>query len=361
MFLTQSAQNGLDRGLAELEALGLPRPANVLLAEYLDALAAEELILDASVAAQISAAYNRARYSVVAANDGQVTEAAAALNRVANRLTAMSPEERAQVSERVRERMRLLGGIRESPGGALPELGVIGNSQVAAPTGTTPVPATRPIQDETALGESPDNLFDLSDQRHVVLATSADAKRGRKARTLEWLALAGLAIFFGGYFERNAADKVAQSMSGEQSEGFASQESWIDAARAVGLGELRANHFGKTRVALEFVLAYSKEDPFTLNQLAWSYVNPDEQGTTNPQRAWELIDRAIKVQRRPEFLDTAAEAQFQLGHSSEAVSLEQEALVRAGGQPAQLVDFLEKQLTKFQNGEQKQAQAKNSK
>ena len=55
---TRVTQTGLERGLAELETLGLIRPSNVLLAEYLRALTAED-VLDIATADQISAAYNR--------------------------------------------------------------------------------------------------------------------------------------------------------------------------------------------------------------------------------------------------------------------------------------------------------------
>ncbi len=52
---TQVTSLGLEQGLAELETLGLVRPPSVLLAEYLNAMAAENL-LDNATAKQVSAA-----------------------------------------------------------------------------------------------------------------------------------------------------------------------------------------------------------------------------------------------------------------------------------------------------------------
>src|SRR5580692_7644518 len=113
MSTTQVAQNGLDRGLGELETLGLTRPPNVLLTEYLNVLTAED-VLDAALAAQIAAAFNRVRYSAVPADDTQVNDAAASLDRAVARLAAMNPERRTEISERVRNRIYLLGGMRGS-------------------------------------------------------------------------------------------------------------------------------------------------------------------------------------------------------------------------------------------------------
>ncbi len=98
---THVAQNGFERGLAALAQLGLVRPANVLLAEYLAALTAEE-ILDATTAERLSAVYNRVRYSAVSADDPELQEAVATLESVAARLTAWSADERRQVVRRVR-------------------------------------------------------------------------------------------------------------------------------------------------------------------------------------------------------------------------------------------------------------------
>ena len=94
---TQGERSGLERGLAELAALGLVRPANVLLSEYLSALTAEDL-LDVATAERVSAAYNRARYSAAADDYPDLREAVTSLNRVAQRLAALSPHDRQQIA-----------------------------------------------------------------------------------------------------------------------------------------------------------------------------------------------------------------------------------------------------------------------
>jgi tetratricopeptide (TPR) repeat protein len=353
MGSTEVAQNNLDRGLLELERLGLARPPNVLLAEYLSALTAEE-VLDVSGAEKISAAFNLVRYSAVAADDAQVDEGAAVLNRVAERLAALSPEKRTQISERVCARIYLVSGVRGSSTNRIPE----GGPSIEA--FRTPVTQIRQNPHQSVIDEAPESSFELSDRADgFVAALSPTARRrsGTPRVPLEFCALAILATFFVGYFFREAANKVVGAGSGDDREhaarpGFRSPDAWIGTVLAVGQGEVRAQHYGKARQALEFALSYSQhEDATTLNELAWSYVNPDEKGTTNPQRALDLITSALKLDRRPEFLDTAAEAHFQLGNFSEAIRLEQEALTRAaeGGGPA-LEQFLEKQLRKFDEG-----------
>jgi tetratricopeptide (TPR) repeat protein len=359
MSFTQVAQNGLDRGLVELETLGLTGPPNVLLTEYLNALIAED-ILDAALSAQISAAFNRARYAAVPADDAQVNEAAASLDRVVARLAVMSPEKRTQISERVRARIYLLSGVR-------------GSSTVPSAEGgpsieafRMPVTPARPNPDQSVIDEAPDSSFELSDRADgfVPSLSPTNLRRSGLPRVpLEFCALAILATFFVGYFFRDAANKFVVAGSDTDRDhaprlGFRSPDDWIATVRAVGEDEVRAQHFGKARQVLEFALSYSQhEDARALNELAWSYVNPDERGTTNPKRALHLITRALKLDRGPELLDTAAEAHFQLGNFSEAIRLEREALTRsADGRPA-LEQFLEKQLRKFQDGERTHAAA----
>jgi tetratricopeptide (TPR) repeat protein len=358
MSFTQVAQNGLDRGLVELETLGLTRPPNILFAEYLNALTAED-VLDVGLAAQISAAFNWVRYSAVLPDDAQVNEAAAALDRVIARLAAMSPEKRTQLAERFRARIYLLGaGLASSA-----EQGSESGPSIEAWRG--PLTRSRPNREESAFDEAPDNSFELSDQPDGFVASLSptELRRSRMLRIpLEFCALAILATFFVGYFFRDAANKFVESGSRHDRDhaakpGFTSPDAWITTVQAVGENELQAQHYGKARQALEFAFSYSQhEDATLLNELAWSHVNPDEKGRTNPQRAMDLMNRALKLDRRPEFLDTAAEAHFQLGNFSEAIRLEQEALTRAadGGRTG-LEDFLEKQLHKFQEGERTQA------
>jgi tetratricopeptide (TPR) repeat protein len=226
------------------------------------------------------------------------------------------------------------------------------------------------------IDEALDNSLELSDRADGFVPSLSPTNRRRPGVPrvpLEFCALAILATFFIGYFFRDAANKFVEAGSGNEREhaakpGFKSPGAWIATVRAVGEDELRMQHYGKARQALEFALSYSEhEDPTSLNELAWSYVNPDDQGTTNPQRALDLITRALTLDRRPELLDTAAEAHFQLGNFSEAIRLEQEALTRAAEgrgpaleqfkSPGRIRFFLEKQLLKFQDGERTHAAA----
>ena len=355
MSSTPVAQNGLDRGLAALETLGLNRPASVLFAEYLSALTAEG-VLEASESEQVSAAFNRTRYSAVAVDAPEVAEAAGCLDRAASRLAAMSVEERTQICDRVRTRIQ--------PPVVAQTQNRNGSQPIEAPT--LPVLSAGQNRNDTAIGDHGDEPLEPADLPHAFVAASPRAGRrgGLPTIPLEFCALAVLAMFFGGYFFRDAAAKVTEpdEVHGPDHRksrgGFASPGAWIRTVRELGNTEAAAKHYGKARLALEFALAYSKDaslkdDAETLNNLAWSYVNPDEGGTTNPQRAFELINRGLKLDRQPAYLDTAAEANFQLGNFSDAVRLESEALIRANNGPgdARLVSFFEEQLQKFREGQ----------
>jgi tetratricopeptide (TPR) repeat protein len=339
MTLTQVVQNGLDRGLAELDALGLPRPPHVLIAEYLDALTAEA-VLDHAEAASIAAAFNRIRFSAVTADDAQVGEAAGFLSRAAARIAAMSPDERKEISDRIRDRMRR-PGAEPLPG---PERdAVLRIERVLA----SPSPAGAV---DFAVAEDFDAPFEGS---HASAAfVTASPRKSRRwtglPRTVELLALAGVVIFFSGYFFRNLSDKI---VGGTEAPG-PKDETIFKSVRNLGVSQSIGQRYGKARIALEFAIANGEEDAEALNSLAWSYVNPDEHGATNPQRALELINQGLKKERLPAYLDTAAEAHFQLGNFSEAVRLEEEALTKTPeGRLFGLRPLLEKQLEKFQEGE----------
>jgi len=283
------------------------------------------------------------------------------LDRVVARLAATSPEKRTQISERVRARIYLLSGVR---GSATERSSEGGPSIEAFRTPVTQIPQNPNV---SVIDEAPDGSFEFSDRADgfvAALPPTARRSSGLPRVPLEFCTLAILATFFVGYFFRDAANKFVEADSGDNREhaarpGFRSADAWIETVRAVGEDEVRAQHWGKARLALEFALSYSQhEDARSLNELAWSYVNPDEKGTTNPERALDLITRGLKLDRQPEFLDTAAEAHFQLGNFSEAIRLEREALTRAAdGRGPGLEDILEKQLHKFQEGERTHAAA----
>jgi tetratricopeptide (TPR) repeat protein len=349
MSSTEVAQTGLDRGLAELERLGLARPSNVLFAEYLSALTAEE-VLDAAVAQQIAAAFNRARYSAVSDDDPETNEATTALELAIARLGAMSAEERNEISQRVRDR------ISAVPAAPIPQRESEWSLEAS--------PALTPdhLQDEIPIGDYVEASRGLADPRKLILASPRQEgrRRGRLPRiSLEMCALVALATFFGGYFLREAANKVAGEKL-DRREPQSISHGWAGEVRQLGTNETTAQHFGRARRVFEFASAFSgeKEHPLShdelrdLNNFAWAYVNPDEHGTTNPKRAAELIEKVIKVDRNPIYLDTAAETQFQLGNFAEAIRLEREAIARGESLGLdQYMPLFERELLKFREAE----------
>lgn len=358
MGTTPLLQNGLDRSLEKLDELGLTRPPNVLLAEYLAALTAAEL-LDGQAAAKVSAAFNRLRYSVVPEEDPEFREAVIALDAVAERLRAMSPQERERVCQSVLGRLPLPGAAR------------VPHSQDASPAGTEAAPSSAaPAAPERSNESSIDSLFEPSGSRtQVVTAVPRNGVhhgvRPRLPRVpMEVCALVALAVFFGGYFFRDAADKVVKTVSAGRPDAdrlrdvWVTPEAWVDTVRQYGIDESRNHHWRTARLALELALASSDADlktqHGTLNALAWSYLFPDEDGVTNPQRALELANRAIQIERAPGYLDTAALAYFQLGKISDAVRLQREALVRVNLSGTPLWSELSDRLKKFEDAERRQ-------
>jgi hypothetical protein len=299
------AQNRLGQALTQLETLGLRRPANVLLAEYLSALTAEG-VLDVATAEQVCAAFNGVRYSSVPVDDAQLSEAIASLEQVGARFAAMTPEERQQLAERV-------CGLVQLP--AIAQQNHIGPRN----------------QIDCEAGEGAGSPPEFSDQLDRFVSSSPPANRRRSPLPRVSLQLCGLAVlatFFGGYFFREAINKRA------------------------GAGD----DFSNARV-LELVVAYAPDNPMALNDLAALYLIPDERGgTSRPLRALDLAERALDFSREPLILDTAAEAQFQCGNIREAIRLEQESLIEAfedgEGQFSALQNYRKKQLQKFRDAGQ---------
>jgi tetratricopeptide (TPR) repeat protein len=351
MSSTEVAQTGLDRGLAELERLGLARPTNVLFAEYLSALTAEG-VLDAAVAQQIAAAFNRARYSAVSDDDPDNNEATTALEPAIARLGAMSAEERNEISQRVRDR------ISAVPVAPIP--------QRESEWSLEPSPTLTPghLHDEIPIGDNAETSRGLADPRKLILASPRQEgrRRGRLPRiSLEMCALIALATFFGGYFLREAVNKVAGERL-DRREPQSISHGWVDEVRQLGTKETSAQHFARARRVFEFAAAFSDDKEHSLsekertylNNFAWAYVNPDENGTTNPKRAAELIEKVIKVDRNPLYLDTAAETQFQLGNFAEAIRLEREAIARGESLGLdQYMPLFERELLKFREAERR--------
>jgi tetratricopeptide (TPR) repeat protein len=366
MASTQVTDNALDRALLELESLGLARPTNILLAEYLIALSAEGL-LDATAVADISAAYNRVRYAAVPGEDDQTRAAAAPIEQIAVRLRDLPAEQREQLAQRIFKR------LPEEVDVAATEKSTESSGQPSSPPsslGSRPVPvASWPAPSTLA---PTDDVSGFPGGVPVVTASpkSATSRWSRPWTTVEGFGLCCLATFFCGYFLREAS-QVAFAKTSEASERrrdvWVSPEAWVATIQARGIDELGVQHYRTARLALELALACSDDESSdhhaeTLNALAWSYLFPDQNGAKDPPRALELVTKALAIRRRPGYIDTAAEAHYQLGNPMEAVRLEREALVRAQRLPPwrqlQLTNELKTQLLKFQNAERDLAAAK---
>jgi tetratricopeptide (TPR) repeat protein len=362
---TQLARSGLEREFVTLEALGLTRPSHVLPAEYLRALTAEG-VLDAAAADQVAAAYNRVRYSSVADDDPEVCEAVAALNRVAERLAAMSATDRRQVAAQVCERIQSLPAALAPPRERDTEpLGGACETSIAA---LRQPERARRNQIAHARAENAAGATALSDPLDPFVAESSAAARKLSTRPrvpVELSAVVALVTFFGGYFFRDGVNKTLEvgddgaTNSGANyvsaRDAWKNTELWIDGIHLRAYEEARLQRYSKARVAFELALAYKPDNTSLLNDLASLHLTADEAGTTNPKRALELAERALECSRLPAILDTAAEAQFQCGNLREAIRLEGESLTRAfdsGDDRSEFRAYREKQLKKFQEANQ---------
>jgi tetratricopeptide (TPR) repeat protein len=356
----QVARVGFEQALTELEMLGLVRPANVLLAEYLAALRVES-VLDDAAAVQISAAYNRVRYSAVADDDPELQEAVASLSRAADAMIAMSAEDRRHLARRVEDRLPVL-----------PTEPILDrDTEYQEDARTTPVPPARripksknnPLQSATVQRSvSPSEFSDPLDA-FLSSVPSTNGQRSLSRRVLlELSAVAVLAAFFGGYFFRDVANQAVSR--GEDVETFGpnhltirdawkDRRLWTDGVRSRADEEVQARQYAKARLALELLVAYEPKNPSVLNDLARLYLTPDESGGSNPRRALTLVQEALKFTRVPTVLATAAEAHFQCGNVREAIHLEEESLTRASqlGVDREFRQHLQKQLQRFQEAE----------
>jgi hypothetical protein len=379
---TQLARTRVEQGLAELQTLGLRRPSHVLLAEYLRALTAED-VLDAVTADRVSAAYNRVRYSAVPDEDPQISDAAAALDRVAADVAAMTRQARQQLAQRLSNRLTsappdpLLE--RDSDLERDTEVLLDGQGTPAPPTRQHHAPRRdhRPRRDNSAgaSGErgavtSGAGASQFRDKRALLAALLAAAIRGRRKLprvSLGLAALAALGTFCGGYFfcdALNPPDDAGNELSFASSgSGRANVKQFLrfpkllrDAVRSRGDDEVPIKSYDKARLALELVLAYAPDNPVALNDLAQLYLCPDEAGITSPARALRLAEKVLNASRDPQFLDTAAEAQFRCGNVGEAVRLAQESLTKGSGlgfaRGDRLRSFRLKQLQKFEDADQ---------
>ena len=340
-------QSDREQGLNELETLGLMRPANVLLAEYLEALTAED-VLDVATVAKISAAYNRARYSAVSDGDPQLREAIEALERVAAGVAAMPAQSRKQLARSLSE--RLISTAVEP---------LLERETDALNACVTPVPPTRTNRTlHTTEATLRDKITGAMHERDKC-ASRSFAKRDLLAAlapvflrqittprrvSLAFAVLTAVATFGVGYFLHPGDHSLQASSEKNPEMGDAplvgrnppaarnislDAKLLLDGVRSRAAEEMRVRQYGKARLALELVLAYSPDNPYVLNDLALLYLSPSQDGVADPKRALQLIQRALQFTREPAILDTAAEAAFQCGNSRDAMRLEDESMANA--------------------------------
>jgi hypothetical protein len=362
MLESTQVRSGLERGLAELESLGLVRPPNVLLAEYLRALTAED-VLDLAAADQVSAAYNCVRYSAAGDGDPQVREAAATLDRVAERLAAMGPQDRQQIAARVCQRIQSL------PAEQFLERDTerLGDARKTAVAPSRQTPATRKRHVANTSAENALSAAELSDPLDPFVSVSQDSNGRRSSRPrvpLELSAVVALATFFGGYFFRDGVNKTtdvgdevganADPSHVSARDAWKNTELWVNGLRFRADEEARSQRYAKARRGFELALVYLPDNPSILNDLASLDLTPDEAGRTHPKRALELVQRALEFTRQPTVLDTAAEAQFQCGNIRAAIRLEGESLTHtlASEDEGGFRKYRETQLKKFQDADQ---------
>ncbi|RPI75701.1 MAG: hypothetical protein EHM45_14590 [Desulfobacteraceae bacterium] len=93
----------------------------------------------------------------------------------------------------------------------------------------------------------------------------------------------------------------------------------------------------------EKILKLDPDEPKALNDLAWLLLKTTDPEMRNPQRALDLVKKAVTIEKNAEFLDTLAEAYYANGFKNEAIQAAKEALAMATGKR----DFYEKQLERF--------------
>ncbi len=366
---TQKNPTGLELELAELQAFGLVRPSNVLLAEYLKALTAEG-VLDAATAEQVSAAYNRVHYSAVSDDDPQVREAIAALERVADRVAAMTSHDRKELARRLANR------LPAAPAEPLLER----DTEFLLEGCETPLPPTRATRKRDRKQATEQHKFVATSGELSTTASRSPATRDPLAAptltascrrtllprvSLAFAILAALATFFGGYFFHETGNATAEVRDVPlPAHGPAHRaihnvwqdaKLWLDGLRSRSEEAARSQQYAKARLALELMLAYAPDNPSVLNDLATIHLKPNAEGGRDPKRALELIQRALELNREPAILDTAAEAHFQCGNVGEAIRLEGESMANAfepDDENDEFRTFRLKQLQKFQDAAQ---------
>ncbi|QJA06206.1 M48 family metalloprotease [Thermosulfurimonas marina] len=97
----------------------------------------------------------------------------------------------------------------------------------------------------------------------------------------------------------------------------------------------------------EKALEAAPEDPWILNNLAWTLLTAQEPSLRDPQRALRLAQKAASLRSTPEILDTLAEAYFQNGLAEKACQAAEEALKLSQKLPVRHPDYYRRRKEKF--------------
>lgn len=110
------------------------------------------------------------------------------------------------------------------------------------------------------------------------------------------------------------------------------------------LGDLyyKIENWGGTREAYEEAIALDPENAYVLNNLAWLYATCEDERFRDPQRALELVNRAVAIETSPHVLDTLAESYFINGRFEDAVEAEKRALSLVKGNRSYYLKQLER-------------------
>jgi hypothetical protein len=344
--------NELARCFAELERLGLVRPATVSVAEYLTQLASGKVV-DSETSAIACAAFDRLRYGSAAPDNPQVRQASEGLRASIAAFAAMPDEERARTVERIRRRLAPAALRAEGsegtdfpsyfePRGTSTSNGVSGDQTGGIPTPHDIEPGPKPEK--------------VANRRREIRISSVP---------LETATLVVVGLVVAGYILRGGTDQ-AISANADEAGGPGAKRAKVSAADvwrhndywAANLRRRAQTEAARKReksasLGLEMLISEVPRDPGALNDLAWLYLTSDDTSLRNPQRGLDLALRALAVNRAPAILDTAAEARFQTGQPEEAAKLEREALDSlpkfSGMEDRQFLTTLQRQLEKFEN------------
>lgn len=338
--------------LAHFESAGLSRPENCSLGDYLSFLA-EQHLLKPTTAEKLTTIYHQSRFGCNVAQTEPSDEVFGDLDEALNRL-------REEESSWVTERAELLhskfikGDLSavspHVPRSALEGLPLASNEpnyfpeELVEPQPTTESPPTQRV----------------SSLRRPFLFTAA---------LLVWTVTILLTTYLGHDQIRGTMVKVGliNSSEAKRAEIWERWPKLREKVRDDILHDKRADvisdsfflierhhqqrEYAEIYYLLERLIARNPDKPHLKNNLAWTMLEVDQEWYRDSLRAKELAEEAVAAKREPAFLDTLAEACYQTGDFSRAISLEEEALSmkpsKYGSLPAEIKIHFENQLEKF--------------